>query len=146
MPVSPEFRAAVQRAIEMASYSSDEAYVFMASARPDGKPEVPVYIQYAPTQQQARSGGCPSCVYLGLWADRWPGYPTFDHGSIWLFESGIRTMGGDLTEQTYMTLTHEYDHALQRDHVLEAMNKQKLAGMQVQARGFASSCRPCTRP
>jgi len=129
---SPEFVNAVNMALHNAIMSQDELVQFMVK-------QVPVYVQVAPTREQAQAGGCVGCVYLGLWADRWPGYPQMPHGMIWMFEQGIRSVGGNLQAQTLATLLHEMDHALQRDHVLEALNRDKIAAMAVQARG----CRGC---
>jgi hypothetical protein len=137
-PPSEEFKRAVASALGLARVSPDEAVRFMVD-------QVPVYAQYAPDESQARAGGCANCIYLGLWADHWPGYPAAPHGMIWLFEYGIRSMGGDLHRQVYATLLHEMDHALQRDHVLEGLRQAKLNGYQVQARPQISGCRPCYR-
>lgn len=121
LPVSPEFLEVVGGAVAVARMSSDECVAFMAAGH------VPVFAQRRPDQAQARAGGCTSCTYLGLWADSWPGYEYSEHGIIWLFEEGIRKQGGDLAQQTLATLLHEMDHALQRDHVLDALRRQKAA-------------------
>jgi len=123
---SPAFHAAVKWALEEAKHSPDEVVRFAAYY-------IPIWVQYRPTPDQARAGGCEQCTYLGLWADRWPGYEKSPHGHIWLFEDGIRRMGGGLQQQALATLLHEFDHALQRDHVLEGMNRAKaeLAAMAV---------------
>jgi len=120
--VSSEFEAKVRDALHMAQQHQDEAYRFMAV-------EVPVYAQMMPDQQQAVAGGCPSCTYLGLWADRWRGFPDQPHGTIWLFEDGIRKQGGHLGEKVYATLLHEFEHALGRDHVLDAIKANKALGI-----------------
>jgi len=129
LAVSPRFMEAVRWAMEEAKRSSDEVVRFAVNY-------VPVYAQAVPTVEQARAGGCATCTYLGLWADRWPGYDAVPHGTIWLFERGITSMGGDLRRQALGTLLHEIDHALQRDHVLEAMQKAKadVAAMAVRPR------------
>jgi hypothetical protein len=128
-PVSEDFRLAVAHALQQASRFPDDAVQYMSY-------KVPVYMAPGPTQQQAVAGGCPNCTYLGLWAASWPGLPTAPHGMIWLFEDGIRKMGGNLHEQVNAVLLHEYDHALQRDHVLDAMKLD-------QQRGLFRPYRPC---
>lgn len=119
---SPEFIAAVEaarhRALETGGDQDDDAIRYMAET-------IPTYAQFAASPDQARAGGCPNCVYLGLWADRWPAYPDSRHGMIWLFDQGIRSVGGDLRAQVYQTLLHEYGHALQRDHVLDEMERRR---------------------
>jgi hypothetical protein len=111
--------AAVDLALAEAAQSSDPAVAYMAQ-------HVPVYAQLAPTEQQAVAGGCPNCWYLGLWANSWPGYEMVPHGTIWLFEAGIRHSTKDVVQGALSTLLHEMDHALQRDHVLEAMELKQI--------------------
>ena len=136
MPPSEEFKRAVGSALGLARVSPDEAVRYMVDF-------VPVYVQAAPTYEQAAAGGCPTCTYLGLWVDRWPGYPTAPHGSIFLFEDGIRKYSPDVYKQAYATLIHEMDHALQRDHVLQGLQRAKAAGWGVQARPQRSGCGSC---
>ena len=121
LPVSSDFLAAVEAAVVRARQSPDECVAFMAAGN------VPVFAQRRPDLAQARAGGCTACTYLGLWADSWVGYEWSEHGIIWLFEEGIRKQGGDLTQQALITLLHEMDHALQRDHVLEALGRRQTA-------------------
>jgi hypothetical protein len=116
--VSPAFVDAVRWALDQAKHNPDEVVRFAAHY-------IPIYAQRTPTQEQAEAGGCPTCTYLGLWADRWPGYDAAPHGTVWLFEDGIKRMGGDVRKQALGTLLHEIDHALQRDHVLEALQAAK---------------------
>lgn len=116
-----DFKQAVISAIDRASKYPDDAVQYMSRF-------VPIYATRTPTQEQAQAGGCPSCTYLGLWAATWPGYPRAPHGSIWLFENGIRTVRGSLQDNTLAVLLHEFDHALQRDHVLDAMSAAKASG------------------
>jgi len=144
-PISEDFITAVGAALAYARVSPDEAVRYMVD-------NVPIFGQFAPDPIQAMAGGCSTCIYLGLWADRWEGKPSVPHGMIWLFESGIRKIGGSLETQTRATLLHEMDHALQRDHVLEAMHKKKAAsgqyhgaGVSPAARAMTTSCRPCYR-
>jgi len=120
--VSQEFLAAVKWASEQVAEDEDEAQRFAIHY-------VPVYAQAHPTREQAVAGGCTKCTYLGLWSNDWPGYPKTDHGTIWLFEQGIRSQGGDLYQQVLSTLKHEIDHALERDHVLEHLRQVKAAAM-----------------
>jgi len=120
--VSQEFLSAVRWASEQAAQSDDEAVRFIIHY-------VPVYAQARPTREQAIAGGCVRCTYLGLWTSSWPGYPDAIHGTIWVFEEGIRAQGGDLYQQTLATLKHEIDHALERDHVLEHLKQAKAAAM-----------------
>lgn len=127
--VSPVFREAVANAIQQAARYPDDAVQYMSY-------KVPVYMQTVPTEQQAIAGGCKNCTYLGLWAAAWPGYPQAPHGMVWLFEDGIARMGGDIFQQTMGVMLHEFDHALQRDHVLDAMKSD-------QARGAFTPYRPC---
>ncbi len=123
-----EFQNAVKAAIDSASRWPDDAVQYMSH-------HVPVYAMTVPTPEQAKAGGCANCTYLGLWASSWPGYPPAPHGTIWLFETGIRSIGGDLRQNTLAVLLHEYDHALQRDHVLDAMAAAKAAGSFTPYRG-----------
>lgn len=134
--VSPEFMGAVQWALATAGQSPDEAVRYMVET-------VPVYAAPRPDIAQAQAGGCPNCVYLGLWAARWTGYQQSPHGIIWLFEEGIRRMGGRLPQQTLGTLLHEFDHALQRDHVLEALGQHKA--LAAAAMGYRPAARRCCR-
>lgn len=124
LPCTSQFIAAVQAAIARAKESDDPAVRYAATI-------VPIYAQPKATQSQALACGCRDCPYLGLWANAWPGYDVSDHGIIWLFEDGIRkTMdktGLDMETQCLSVLLHEIDHALQRDHVLEAMEAQRRA-------------------
>lgn len=136
--VSAEFERAVKSAIAGVQESPDEAARFAMHY-------VPVFVQPEPTREQAIAGGCPTCTYLGLWTSNWPGYTAADmgipqdewHGVIFLFERGIRSMNPDLHAQTQATLVHEIDHALERDHVLEHLNRAKaqIAAQAMQARG-----------
>lgn len=119
--VSPDFRAAVDYALQQAAHFPDDAIQYMSA-------KVPVYMAAVPTPQQAQAGGCPNCTYLGLWAAAWPGLPPAPHGMIWLYEEGIRRTGGNIYEQVMAVLLHEYDHALQRDHVLDAMRADQARG------------------
>lgn len=133
---SAEFIAVARRAVAMAAEAPDDSVRYMAGA-------IPVYAQKEPDQQQRASGGCAKCVYLGLWAKDWPGLPMSLHGHIWLFEQGIRWMGGDLQKQTYDTLVHEMGHALERDHVLDQMERLKgrAAAQAYPPRGGCGGCR-----
>jgi len=141
--ISPEFVAATNAALEMAKTAPDDAIRYMATSEPDGTPHLPIFALPKATEQQAAAGGCPNCTYLGLWADAWPGYPRSLHGTIWLFEDGIRQLKGkanqtpyeNLVANTYQVLTHEMGHALQRDHVLDEMQKKGIIGGQTAARG-----------
>ena len=126
--VSPEFQEAVLQAWNRAQHNPDPAVRFAAQ-------NVPIYVTNKVTPAQARDAGCPDCTILGLWAahayaDYPPaegGYPASNHGLIWLYEDGIRSCAGNLEETTHSVLIHEIDHALQRDHILEAMRKQQPA-------------------
>ena len=139
---STEFDNAVRAAIDAAQNSPDEAVRFAIHY-------VPVYVQARPTHDMAVAGGCPSCTYLGLWAQSWPGYTARDlgiqqenwHGVIFMFEEGIRRQGVPLSIQAQQTLFHEIDHALQRDHVLEHL---KVAKAQYAAQ-VRSGCGYCGR-
>ena len=122
--VSPEFFRAVQAACRACEQWDDDAIAYAAT-------HVPVYAERRATPQQARAAGCRTCIYLGLWADEWPGYGSHPHGIIWLFEDGIRQTASqneaDLTNVVIAVLHHELEHALQRDHVLDAMERQRAA-------------------
>ena len=121
IPASADFMAMAEWARQRAMESEDPAVAFAAA-------NVPIFTMPYPTTGMAQAGGCGSCTYLGLWASDWPGYEPSEHGIIWLFEHGIttRARNGDVQQQTLLTLEHEIDHALQRDHVLEAMQRQGL--------------------
>ncbi len=140
MPVSPEFKDLVEDAIGYAQQSGDEAVAYAAA-------HVPIFMQIKPTHEQASAGGCRSCTYLGLWANAWPGYAPEEHGIIWVFEDGIRRIaertGKDLFRQIYETVIHEIDHALQRDHVLEALQRQKAMAQVMDYDGNFGNARPC---
>lgn len=118
--LSQEFIVALTEAQHLAAQSPDSAVAYMAQ-------QVPTYAQERPTPEQARAGGCPTCTYLGLWASSWPGYTPSAHGTIWIFEEGVRRQGGNLVDAAYRTILHEMDHALQRDHVLERLGQRALA-------------------
>jgi hypothetical protein len=120
--VSQEFYRAVEDAIIVCRNWDDDAIAYAAY-------HVPVYVADRPTRAQARAGGCPACTYLGLWCDKWPGYPASPHGIIFLFEDGIASTAGmertTLTVKTTEVLHHELEHALQRDHVLDALERRR---------------------
>ena len=126
--VSPQFIQAVRAAIERAKSYPDEAVPYMVSV-------IPVWAAPYANQAMAEAGGCPNCTYLGLWASNWPGYQASQHGIIFLFDNGISQMGGDLVDNAYKVLLHEFDHALQRDHVLDALATRKRLALS--ARGCA---------
>ncbi len=173
---SNEFVDAVLAAIREAEDSDDECVEYCAK-------QVPTYVQYQPTPEQSRAGGCMhcaslgsiagmaygycdrclynracpyqsfrscrfctetgalvradmncrACTFLGLWTSSWPGYEKSPHGLIFLFEDGIRKeiekkreigVNSNLKEESLRVFLHEVDHALQRDHVLEALGKK----------------------
>ena len=120
--VSDEFYQAVESAIVTCRDWDDDAIAYAAH-------HVPIYVAYRPTKAQARAGGCVTCTYLGLWCDRWPGYKASQHGIIFLFEEGIAsTANMDLTTleaKTTAVLHHELEHAMQRDHVLETLERKR---------------------
>lgn len=117
---SPEFKAlAVKAWQQIRTEEPDDAMRYMAD-------NIPIHALASATPQQAEAGGCKDCKYLGLWADRWPGYPNSTHGTIWLFEDGIRALRGPLEKNVYEVMKHEMGHALQRDHVLDEMEKKGL--------------------
>lgn len=129
----------------------DDSIVFMLTGWGIEEEQVPIYLLPKVDPRQAAAGGCPHCEYLGLWADYWPGYPPTKHGSIFLYEEGIMrlvergrlasTVSPPFSEREYLAdfildvanthgplvgnicdvLVHELSHALQRDHVLDAM-------------------------
>lgn len=129
--LTEEFKTAVRSAIDAANQAPDDAIRFMART-------IPIYLDDKASPEQGAAAGCPKCSYLGLWADHWPGYPSEPHGMIWLFENSIRTMGPDLVNHAYDVLVHEMSHALQRDHVLDAM--------EAEARGMVAPTRGCNCP
>lgn len=86
---------------------------------------IPIYLEWEATPEQARAAGCPTCTYLGMWSDQWPGMETSAHGAIWLFERGILSMRGDPVHNAYDVLVHEMGHAVQRNHVLDAMEAER---------------------
>jgi len=116
---SAEFIQAIHTAEQRARGAPDDAVRYMVD-------HIPVYAIYKPDDQMQRAAGCMTCIVLGLWVAEWPTVANSLHGSIFLYEQGIRRMGGDLTDQTYQVLIHEFGHALQRDHVLDAMERQGL--------------------
>lgn len=121
-PVSHEFVVMAEAARDnIARYHPNEA--FRAAAV-----WVPVYLQRHADLQQRIAGGSAAGIFLGLWADQWPGYPPSAHGIIWLFEDGIRMARNTLQGQVYETLEHELGHALGRDHVLDRLRELKAAG------------------
>ncbi len=125
--LSAQFKEATELAVRKALQERNDAIRYMARA-------IPIYRQYAPTPEQARAGGCVKCHYLGLWTAQWPGYENSQHGLIILFEEGIRFVRTDMWEQTYATLLHEFGHALQLDHILDAMEGERKR-VQHQSRG-----------
>jgi len=142
LPPRTEFTTTIREARDLLMVDADEAVAFAARV-------VPVYAQRDVDPYQERVGGCRlpggrKCTYLGLWANGWadPEFPDAPHGRIFLFEEGIRTygdrLGVDLFTQVYDTYLHEIGHALQRDHVLEALKAEQRA----QALAEAASARP----
>lgn len=130
-------RAAWERAMDP-TLTPDDAIRYMAQ-------HIPLYLNVAATPDQAAAAGCPSCTYLGMWTDNWPGIPRdadHQHGSIWLFEAGILGMRGDPVANVYEVLVHEMGHALQRDHVLDAMEAERRAGVA----GYQPAARGCDCP
>jgi hypothetical protein len=131
--VSPDFYAAVQDAISRAVAQADDATVYMLTGWGNESEVVPIYLLPDSLPAQREAGGCPHCTYLGLWTESWPGFPGGPHGVIFLFEKGLRGMRGSqtfdgLTNNVYEVLIHELGHALQRDHVLDAMEAAGQAG------------------
>ena len=120
------------QAMRKASEMPDDATRYMVD-------NIPVFAQYDVTPEMDKAGGCPGCVYLGLWADphtaRAWGYESSEHGTIWLFERGLRSVNGDVTDKTLKTLLHEFRHALQHDHVLDSLEKAKARGLYATAKG-----------
>ncbi len=106
--------------------------------------KVPIYGQLEPTLRQQEEGGALGKVYLGLWARDWPGYPASPHGIIWVFEQGTRQFaaseGTDLTTKVMEVVLHEFGHALDRDHVLDAMEARRQAAM-ARPQSGCGSCR-----
>lgn len=136
---SPQFVAAVKGAIQQARDYEDDAVQYLASLEYG----IPVYAQFKANQEQARAGGCDNCLYLGLWASSWNGYPNSPHGLVWLFETGIRAQGGNLQQEALRVLLHEFDHALQRDHVLDAMQAKMAAGAWRPSTAPSRGCSRC---
>lgn len=132
---SPVFIVAVRKAVEAATQSSDDCVRYAAA-------HVPIYAQKGPTPEQARAGGCSECTYLGLWAYRWPGFEVAPHGIIWLFEDGITAVAiqtnTSLVSQCLNVILHEIEHALQRDHILQAVEstRSRVAGNVVRLDGY----------
>lgn len=122
---SPQFVEAVRAAVLRARTYPDDAIQYLSSEQYG----IPVYAQYKPNPEQARAGGCADCLYLGLWASFWNGYKQYPHGLIWLFEEGIRAQNNGVHDEAYRVLLHEFQHALQRDHVLDAMMAKQASGM-----------------
>lgn len=121
--LSPQFVATVNQALQMAkdpTITRDDSRRWMAS-------NIPIFLEDQASPQEAEAAGCPWCTYLGMWTPDWPGFPRSEHGLILLFEDAIRSMRGDLVANVYQVLTHEMDHALQRDHVLDAMEAERKA-------------------
>lgn len=166
--LTPEFKAAVIQALDIARTLPDDALVYMTYPEHCG-----IYADDKATTEQAIAGGCENCSFLGLWADSWPGYTRTPHGVIWLYEDGIRQLKGNaddslqarhpgrydivvdgygavrdkygpLTANILDVLTHEMAHALQRDHVLDALDADKASGAYVSGRGMvAANVRGC---
>ena len=168
--LSDEFKAAVHAAIAAVRTVPDDSIQYMLTGFGNPNEVVPIYVEAAIAPEQAAAGGCASCRYLGLWADRWNGYPPSPHGMIWLFEDGIRSMRsrlaeastplnylggfvenvrtaqGDLVANTTDVLVHELSHALQRDHVLDAMERARQQGIYAvapAARAQQAGCNTC---
>lgn len=152
--ISTGFHQAILTSIDLLSQVPDDAIQYLINGMPQ---TVTIYGEPHASSSQASAGGCAHCTYLGLWADHWPGHQMGKHGAIWLFENGIRQMGTGqyndlvawdgrplkgtpnmpdlLTSNTYEVFLHELGHALQRDHVLDALEAQKGAGASSSARG-----------
>jgi hypothetical protein len=145
--ISSEFHNAILKAIDLLSQVPDDAIQYLVNGMPD---TVTLYGDPTASPSQAAAGGCAHCTYLGLWADAWPGHKIGKHGAIWLFENGIRQMGqgqyddlvawdgrplkgtaqapDQLTSNTYEVLLHELGHALNRDHVLDEVERLRAQG------------------
>ena len=126
---TPEFFSLACDALRKAGQLADhDAYDYMSR-------HIPVYAQWDADTAQKRAGGCPDCMYLGLWADKWDGVEVSTHGVIFCFEQGIRTeaerKGVPVEQQVKETILHEFGHALQFDHVLDAMEAEKAAAMAI---------------
>jgi len=127
LPPSQEFAATASYAWWLAANREpDDARQYAAN-------HVPVFILAEADPRQKGASGCRQCRLLGLWARQWPGYhEDAPHGMIWLFEAGIREQASrankSLADMTYEVLIHELDHALERDHVLEAMERERARG------------------
>ena len=145
--ISAEFNDAIFKAIDLLSQVPDDAIQYLVNGMPD---TITLYGDTTASPSQAAAGGCAHCTYLGLWADAWPHHKIGKHGAIWLFESGIRAMGqgqysdlvawdgrplkgtpqapDQLTSNTYEVLLHELGHALNRDHVLDEVERLRAQG------------------
>ena len=119
-------------AMHRASQEPDDATRYMVD-------NIPVYATYDVTPEMNIAGGHPGEVYLGLWAEaataRAWGYDTSQHGTIWLFEKGWRSIGGDVNAATLKTLLHEFQHAKQVDHVLDGLEKARARGLYTSTKG-----------
>jgi hypothetical protein len=120
---SPRFKEAARSALLRAmdpARTPDDAIRYMAR-------HIPIYLEYEASPQQAAEAGCAQCPYLGMWTPDWPGYERSPHGTIVLFEKHMQHMHGNLEDNAYEVLTHEMGHALQRDHVLDALERDRVA-------------------
>jgi len=126
--LTEEFREATNLALMKAMREPNDAIRYMAT-------HIPIYRQYEATDDMRKAGGCPDCEFLGLWTQEWPGYENSQHGLIILFERGIRYKKRDLWQQCFDTLIHEFGHALQEDHVLDAMEAERRRAHHTTSRG-----------
>lgn len=136
-PTTYEFHEATRRALDAARTVDDACVQYVLQ-------HVPVYIQPFPTPEQLRQSGARGKMLLGIWAPRWPGLETGPHGLIVLFEEGIRwsaeNHGNALNTETLAVLLHEIQHALQRDHILQAVEKEQEAwGASARGYGYGAS-------
>jgi hypothetical protein len=163
MAVSAEFKDAVAAAQSaILERVPDDAVRYMLTGWGKVSEVVPIWLAEAASPAQLAETGCPHCAYLGLWAPSWPGYPSSPHGMVWLFERSIRgmrkSMPADTAQLVYLqpsllgikaahgplvgnvadVLVHELQHALQRDHVLDAMERAR-------AEGYATGGPPASR-
>jgi hypothetical protein len=125
-PPTPQFIKAVQEALAIARESPDEKIRYCVDY-------VPIVMLMIPTEEQANAGGSPGSSYMGPRVDKWPGYPVYDHGMIFIYEQGIQMQARDndisLRDSALRTILHEYDHALRRDHITNGISRAKRAAM-----------------
>ena len=141
---SPQFQALVEAAQAYAvAHVKEDATIFLLTGFGDPRLAdhiVPIWAQYAANPTEAAAAGCESCRYLGMWSGNWPNLPPARHGNIILFEDAIMRLSGDPVKRCAEIIVHELGHALERDHVTDALEQLHASGYQLPSGPKGCNC------